>query len=298
MKLIYITAIFSLIILMCACIKTITVTPPPYQTKVSIQGLIEADSVPIVYFNRTVPFFDSAVNKNQLAIRNAYVEIKSAGGTDTLHLDSSFDMIDCQYNYFYKGLQKIKANTNYTLTILNNGITYNATATTDQLPVSIDSVAYISNYKDLYGEHEGVLIYFKDVPIQTNFYRYEMFRYVDTSTKRAESPLPRACLGKDSLFVSETGRSVYTDKGLEGQQITVVFEPAYSHKAGTKGWIYIQSIDKNAYDFFDQIDRQKLAQYNPFVEPVFLQDGQFGNTAIGYFSAKRNSAPYIFYYPE
>jgi hypothetical protein len=159
-------------------------------------------------------------------------------------------------------------------------------------------VGYTPNYKDLYGEHEGVLVYFKDNAAQVNYYRYEMVRYVDTSTKQAESPLPRACLGKDSILVHETGRSVYAGKGLKGQQIIIAVEPAYSHTAGTKGWVYVQSIDKNAADFFDQLDRQKLSQYNPFVEPVFLKDGQFGSKAIGYFSVKKNSPPYLFYYPQ
>lgn len=85
---------------------------------------------------------------------------------------------------------------------------------------------------------------------------------------------------------------------MTGQQIKMVIEPAYSHKTGTKGIVYVQSIDKNAYDFFDQLDRQKLAQFNPFVEPVFLQDGQFGSKAVGYFSAKKNSAPVTFIFPE
>jgi hypothetical protein len=289
---------FIFAVLFFGCVKTITVTAPPYQNKVSIQGMIEADSVPIIYFNRTVPYFDKAVNKNELTIRSAGIVIQSGNTADTLHLDSAFDKIDCQYNYYYKGQQSILDNTLYTLIIQYAGVTYTATATTGQSSVNIDSVSYTPNYKDLYGEHEGVLVYFKDNAAQVNYYRYEMVRYVDTSTKQAESPLPQACLGKDSLLVHEIGRSVYTDKGLEGQQITIAVEPAYSHVAGTKGWVYVQSIDKNAADFFDQLDRQKLSQYNPFVEPVFLMAGQFGTNAIGYFSAKKNSPPYLFYYPQ
>ena len=62
------------------------------------------------------------------------------------------------------------------------------------------------------------------------------------------------------------------------------------------GIIYIQTIDKIAFDFFDQLDKQKLAQFNPLVEQLFLRDGQFGKKAVGYFSAmvKSNPALYIF----
>ena len=77
-----------------------------------------------------------------------------------------------------------------------------------------------------------------------------------------------ACLDKtrkDSALVHELGRSVYTDFGQTGKQIKVVIEPAYTHKRGTKGIVFIQTIGKDAYDSFDQLDKQKLAQFNPFV---------------------------------
>jgi hypothetical protein len=59
----------------------------------------------------------------------------------------------------------------------------------------------------------------------------------------------------------------------------------------------MQSIDKHKYDFYDQLDRQKLAQYNPFVEPVFLQPMQFAN-AIGVFGAYVLSDSVQFIYSE
>ncbi|MBU1373369.1 MAG: DUF4249 domain-containing protein [Bacteroidetes bacterium] len=281
-----------------ACEKNITVKPPVYKNKVSIQGFIEPDSIPIIYFNHTVPYFDKAVKKNQLIVRNAQIAISSSNSTDFLKLDSIFDKIDCQYNFFYRGHNKIQRNTKYNLSILADGKTYTASATTDLGAPVIDSTSYVTNYNDLYGEHEGVIIYFKDVSNQTNFYRYEMKRSADTSTKKAEAPIVSTCLGNGTIQVNEIGRAVFNDVGNEGKQLKIVIEPAYSHKKGTKGDIYIQSFDKNAYDFFAQLDRQKLAQYNPFIEPVFLQEGQFGNAAIGFFAAKQNSSFVTFIYPE
>lgn len=121
---------------------------------------------------------------------------------------------------------------------------------------------------------------------------------MDTSTKLASAKIASVCLGTDSIKVNKIGRSVYAYEGLQGHQIKIVVEPAYTHKLGTKTQVYITSIDKNAYDFFDQLDKQKLAQFNPFVEPVFLRDGQFGNNAIDYFSAMKKSNATIFIYPE
>ena len=80
--------------------------------------------------------------------------------------------------------------------------------------------------------------------------------------------------------------------------MNMVIEPAYSHKPGLTGNVRIQSIDKATYVFYDQLDRQKLAQLNPFVEPVFLTDGQFGKKAIGYFGSIIRSQPVQFIFPE
>lgn len=288
----------STLALLFSCQKNITLTPPTYYSKVSIQSLLEPDSLPAVYFNRTVPYFDKKVNFGDLVVRNARVKIQSSVATDSLRLDSTYDKIYCDYVYFYKGSKPIRRNETYTLNIRSEGETYTATAQTNIIPPVIDSTGYTYNFNDLYGAHEGVIVYFKDVPSQANYYRFEMVRQVDSSRERAFAKNISACIGRDTVTVHELGRSVYKDEGLSGRQIKIVIEPAYSHKKGTKGIVSVQSMDKNAYDFFDQLDRQKLAQYNPFVEPVFLKDGQFGNKAIGYFSAMAHSDPVKFVFPE
>lgn len=302
MKIFIVLTIIFLSICFCACEKIITISAPAYSGKVSIQSMLEPDSVPIVYFNRTVPYFGKDVSLNSLVIRNAVIKIISSSGTDILHFDSSFSKTYCQYDYFYKGSISVKLNTSYTLTVLNGADAFLATANTNLSKATIDSTAYTPAFNDLYGQHEGVIVYFKDMPSQVNYYRFEMIRYVDTSTQQAGPKLPAsACLDrtrKDSALVHELGRSVYSDIGQPGQQIKIVIEPAYTHNQGTTGTIYIQTIDKNAFEFFDQLDKQKLAQYNPFVEPVFLREGQFGSRAIGYFSAMIKSNPAVFIFPE
>ena len=282
-----------------SCEKTITIAPPSYKSKVSIQSMLEPDSLPIVYFNRTVPYFDKKVSFADLVIRNVTVKISNGTSMDILLLDSVYDRIYCQYNYYYKGYAPVQLNKTYTLTITSGTEIYTATASTSNLSkATIDSTAFTPVFKDLYGEHEGVIVYFKDIAGQTDYYRYEMVRYVDTTTKKASEKIVSLCLGRDSVKVDELGRSVYSDIGQNGLPVKIVIEPAYSHKAGTEGKVYIQTIDKNAFDFFDQLDKQKQAQFNPFVEPVFLRDGQFGSKAVGYFSAMVKSNPEAYIYPE
>ena len=57
-------------------------------------------------------------------------------------------------------------------------------------------------------------------------------------------------------------RSVYNDENTDGLQQKIVVEPAYTHRKGLKTTVKMQTIDKAMYDFYDQIDKQKLAQYN------------------------------------
>jgi leucyl-tRNA synthetase len=282
-----------------SCEKVITIAPPSYQSVPSIQCMLEPDSLPVVYFNKTVPYFDPRITFGELVIRGATIKISDGAVTDVLKLDSVYDRLYCQYNYYYKGMQPVQLNRNYTLSIVNGTEVYTASASTADLSkTTIDSTTYVKHFSDLYGDHEGVVVYFKDVQQQTNYYRYEMDRFVDTTVKQANLNSVSACLGKDSVYIKEIGRSVYSDQGQPGQQIKIVVEPAYLHKAGTQGQIRIQTIDKNAYDFFDQLDKQKLAQFNPFVEPLFLKEGQFGKRAIGYFSAMIKSNGSNFIYPE
>ena len=102
----------------------------------------------------------------------------------------------------------------------------------------------------------------------------------------------------------ELGRSVFSDQNLTGSQINMIIEPALSHGpdtlAGTfvSGLVRIQTLDKATYDFYEQTDRQKLGVSNPFVEPTFLVEGQFGKDAFGFFGSLVRSEPVMFVFPE
>ncbi len=195
MKKIFIILPVAITILFSNCQKDIIVPQPPYNSRVSIQGLMEPDSVPVIYFNKTVPYFSNSTNTADLVIRSATVKIINGSSTDVLTLDSTLNRINCKYIYFYKGTQTVQWNTTYKLSIISGSETYTATTTTAVPPVIIDSVSYTSTFKDIYGEHEGVIVYFRDIPSQTNYYRYEMLRPVDATTKFRESPLVTPCLG-------------------------------------------------------------------------------------------------------
>jgi hypothetical protein len=281
-----------------SCQKTIKIPAPTYTESISIQGIVEPDSMAEVFLFKTVPYFNPLARASELFIRNATLTITSISGTDNLKIDSIFDYVNCEYVPFYKGTIKIVKNQQYNLSITYNGEIYTADATTNTTPVSIDSVGYTKIFKDLYGEHEGVITYFTDTTSKENYYRFQMIRPIDTSLKHASVKITSPCIGADTVIVTEYGRSVYTNSLAGTSQNKIVIEPAYTHRAGIETKVLIQSMDKNMYTFLDAIDRQKLSTYNPFVEPSFLPRGQFGTKANGFFSSVIRSPYAPFTFPE
>ncbi|MEO6133871.1 MAG: DUF4249 family protein [Ginsengibacter sp.] len=288
---------FSLCLtIMISCEKVITVNQLSYKNKLSIQGLITPNQTPQIYINRTVPYFDPKVNTRELSIDNALVTLNDGTSTYTLIFDSSYNYHYCHYDYYYSGLQNIQANKTYKLSVVFNGTTYSAEAVTNQSRVTIASINYVQTFKDLYGEHEGIVVGYTDKPGENNFYRYEMGRMIDSSVKSVDA-VKSSCTFGQKYFVREIGRTVYTDKNVDGQTLTFTFEPNYSHKKDDSVYIKLESVDRNIFNFYDNLDRQKLAQYNPFVEPVFILPGQFKG-AIGVFGAYAMSDSVLFIYPE
>jgi hypothetical protein len=279
-----------------SCEKDITIKQQPYQTKVSIQCLITPNQKPILYLNKTVPYFDPKINTRELTIDNATVIINDGSSASNLNFDSLYNFHLCRYDYFYKGPLDIRSNKTYILTINYKAASYTAQATTNQVSTPITSISYVQVFKDLYGEHEGVVLGFTDKPGVENYYRYEMGRIIDSSVKSVRG-VKSSCTFGQKYYVKEVGRTIYADKNVNGLPLTFTLEPTYSHKKNDSAYISLQSVDKNIFTFYDNLDKQKLAQFNPFVEPVFVVPGQFKN-AIGVFGAYAVSDSVLFVYPD
>ncbi len=293
--------IIGIVVALSNCQTEVDLAQLPYDSRVVIQGVVEPDSLPIVYLNRTVPYLSGTTDPAKLAIRNAIVTISAEGEIDHLKFDSMHLPLDCKYSYFYKGTISVRRNTTYTLHIVDGPKTYTATTRTSLTPTTIDEVSYTPAFKDLYGEHEGVITYFTDNANEVNYYRFEMTRKADLSSRDVTGnnrDLLVPCLEEgDTIMFIEIGRSVYNDKNLQGQQIKLVIEPALTHTVVVVIHVRIQSIDKATHDFYEQLDGQKISQYNPFVEPVFIKDGQFGKEAIGFFGSMIRSEAVRFEMP-
>ncbi|MFM2225639.1 MAG: hypothetical protein RJA07_1841 [Bacteroidota bacterium] len=282
-----------------SCQKEIKLKQLPYDSKLSIECLITPNQLPKVYLNKTVPYLTGKAFNNSFFARNATVTITSSAGTITFVPDSIFTLLQCDYIYYYKGNTTIAANSSYTLTIFFEGKNYTATCNTSQPIVAIDSIGYVKVFKDLYGEHEGVVIHYTDPSTSGQYYRYDMKRMIDSSNYKAnlttngKSP----CLTEKKVEAHEIGRTIFSDAISNGQNSTITLEPAYKHKLGDTTYIRLQTMDKNTFDYYDQLDRQKLAQFNPFVEPSYLKPTQFKD-AFGCFGAYSISDSVLFVYPE
>jgi hypothetical protein len=295
--------VISMAIIMIAiassCQKEVMLNQLPYDSKVSIECLITPYQVPILYLNKTVPYLTGDAFNSTFFIRNAEVKIISSNGTINFVQDSVFSYLQCDYIYWYKGNSTIVNNTNYTLNIIVEGKSYTADCKTTQPIVSIDSIGYVKVFKDLYGEHEGVVLHYTDPASEGEFYRYDMKRTIDSSNYKynlatsGKSP----CINDLKVIAHEIGRTIYSDQNSNGQNSIITFEPAYKHELGDTTYIQLQTMDKNVFDYYDQLDRQKLAQFNPFVEPSYLKPTQF-NDAFGCFGAYSISDSVLFVYPE
>lgn len=298
MKPIQLSLLLTCLALLVGCDRVITVAPVVYDGVVSIQSLITPGQIATAYVFRTVPYFDASVSSNQLVIRTATVILIDGENRETLRLDSTFNAVRCEYDYYFKGQRLVRPGQAYTLTVQVNGQTFTASASTNQRKATIDSIGYTSSYRDVYGEHEGVLVTFTDPVGVGDYYRYQMNRVIPDTVIRAETVISSCSIGK-TTYVQEVGRSVYEDRNTDGTRQQIAVEPAFKHKRGQEAYIKLLTIDRNTFQFYDNLDRQKLAQFNPFVEPVYLSNpGQFGAGAIGIFGAYAVSDSVRFVYPE
>lgn len=289
-------SMFSVILIIGGCTKEIKLKQLPYESKLSIECLITPNQIPKIFLNKTTPYLTGAALNSNFFARNAKITITSNLGSINFTPDSMFNFFKCDYIYFYKGSSPIIADTKYKLNILYEGNSYEAECKTDQAIVQISSISYVKVFKDLYGEHEGVVLNYLDPSLTGQYYRYEMHRWADSSAYKTNGgKIP--CLNGTKIRTVEIGRTIYSDQNSNGQYSSIIFEPALKHKFGDTVYIQLQIMDHNAFDYYDQLDRQKLAQFNPFVEPSYLKPTQFRN-AFGCFSAYNLSDSVLFVYPE
>lgn len=285
-----ISALFIIFLAFSACEKSIVIAPHAFKSQLSVECILEPNKAPVLFLGKTVGYFEPLTTPLDLFANNALVIISSASSIDTLTTASKYNYFRCQEEYFYQGKIPVVQGQSYHLKIEHNGKVYEADAETNVAAVQIDSISYVSSFSDLYGDHEGVVVAFTDLPNQKNYYRYRMDRVLQASNK----DIPNCAVGP--YPATEIGRSVFFDTNIDGAPLKIVIEPAFQHQAGDTAHVYLQTLDAASARFFDDLDRQKNSKINPFVEPVFITSNIPG--AFGIFGACNYSRPVKFTFPE
>lgn len=280
-----------------SCEKIVTIKAKPYQDQLSIECLLVPGQVPKLFLNKSVAYFSSKTSTADLFITDAIVKISNGSETDILKPSSERNPFLCQDEFFYLGKIPATFGKTYKLEVVYQGTTYTAETTVNQSKPKLNAVDYTQKFNDVYGEHEGIILSFNDTQNEENNYRFQMIRQVDSTVRTANNKVYRTeCNGANKFTINEVGRSVYNDQNKNGLPMSFVIEPAYTHKNGQVAKVYLQTMDSKSAAFFDALDRQKLATYNPFVEPVFLKSQIAG--CIGVFGSLNISEPIEFVFPE
>ena len=280
------------------CYENVALEPKPYNPRPSIEGLLQPGQPPRIFVNHTVPFFTPDQTPSSLFVRDADIVLTGPDGAEILTADSTYDRFWCRWGPYYAGSAIVRADATYRLDVTIDGRTYTAEAVTDVPAVQIDSVSYVAVFTDIYGGHEGVVVDFRDLAGMENQYRFLMTRPLDNEHETVDDrEYSSTCLADGEVVeVDEIGRFVYYDNKLDGIPVTFVVEPAYTHRRGDESWVHIQSLSRDAADFYYSLDLQREANINPFIEPVFLESNIDG--AIGVFGAVNRSDAVHFVFPE
>ncbi|MBC7827821.1 MAG: DUF4249 domain-containing protein [Chitinophagaceae bacterium] len=284
-----------------ACKKDITINfPADHNSKVFIEGMLYPGKKPQIFISKSNPFFSSNVSPQQVFARRAVVKITSGTTVDVLVQDSIFNKFRCRWEPFYRGNIPAQYGKTYTLEVNYDGNIYTASTTINQKAVAIESIEYTAEFFDVYGGHDGVILKITDPPGTRDYYRFQMNRMIDSSVRHAHvlDKFINTCVsGPDEKFpVTDIGRIVFTDENADGQKILMSIEVTHEYEKGDKGWIFIQSLDRNSAEFYKDLDDQLQAIKNPFVEPVFINTKIPG--AMGVFGSAVLSDSVLFVYPR
>ncbi len=271
-----------------------------YESNVFIECILIPGEIPKAFVSQSLPFFNPDVTPQQVFARGATVSITdSNGNVDMLLSDSTFDKFRCRWVPFYSGIIPSEYGESYDLKVIFEGEEYSASTTIDQAKITLDTVTYTSEFFDIYGGHDGVVITFQDAIGPGNFYRFQMDRWIDKSRAHAhilEVVLSECTDEGEKFFVSDYGRTIFNDENIDGQILTLNLEVSWEYLKGDSATVYMMSLDKKAANFYQDLDDQLASILNPFVEPVFL-DSKIDD-AIGVFGSAVYSDPWLFIYPR
>ena len=264
-----------------------------------VESILYVGESPKVFLSKSVNFFNEKVTPQEVFARNAVVEISDGSQVYLLQQDSTFDKFRCRWNPFYTSNFIVAPNATYQLTVRHEGQEITGETSTTLKTIEVEEVEYTPFFYDVYGDHDGVIVRFKDVIGEGDFYRFQMDRWIDNTRFHAHvfDGFINTCVGNNELFfVSDLGRSIFSDSKIDGTNFELYLEVSFEYLKGDTATVYMQTLDINAARFYDTLDKQLESINNPFVEPTFLDSTVKGG--VGVFGSAIRSEGVNFVYPQ
>jgi hypothetical protein len=250
----------SLLLLLTACRKDVTLKLPEYKEKLVIEGMIETDGPAYVLLSTSVPYFgDFDLNHPENSfVKGATVVIDDGNIRDTLR------EIDPAKGYFYFGTKVMgRVGKTYKLSVEYGGETYTVSSTI-QKPVALDRL-FFKGEKDSLGfmwqtlsEPAGI----------GNYYRWFAKR-----------------LHHDQ-FYSAPFTSVFDDKFIDGKTFDFSYnrgaqpnqlqdnrddpERGY-YKRGDTVVVKFCTLGEREFEFWDTYYQNRISNSNPFSAPANIK---------------------------
>lgn len=271
----------GVMLVLVGCEKNISISLPPVQSQVVVEGHIETGQGAWVVLTRSADYFakvDTASLLNSI-VRNALVIVSDGAHTDTLPM--VFDLNYQQTTYlpwYYKKTNPSvigQAGRSYSLKVVSNGQILTATTTLPNPPVKLDSVWFKLNPpSDSLG---FVWAHLKDPAADANFYRWYAMR-----------------LHKDKKFLAPIG-ATFNDKFINGKSFDFGYdrgsEPnstAADDQNAERGYflkgdsvvVKFCSIDYNTYNFYSSYEAAAAGNGNPFGSPANVKSNILGGLGV------------------
>jgi len=278
-------SILLLISLLSSCVKDIPLEERPYESNVTIEGLLEPGETLKIYIHNSIGFFDNAFFSEEAFITNAEVIINGSN----LYLDSTYSDFWCRFNYFYTTGELVLENTKYNLEVKIDNKTYSSFTETAISDFQIDSLSYVYQYADRYGDiSQGIRVYLQD-HLGNDQYRFFMKRRVDENVIIEDNfEYSSTCLGDNTTIIEDVGRFIEFDSDYgDGESFSLVMEPSHSFVEGDTIYVQLQKLDSLSALYLNHIEDLKYFSLNPFVEPTTHQSQIDG--AFGFFGSSKKS---------
>lgn len=239
-----------------SCTEVITVDVPQASGKLVIEGYVSAEpNMSYVSISKTTSYFSNGIKP---VVSNAFVMVNS----DTFFAD---------YAGHYKPHNSYQGvlGTTYNLTVIYDGVTYNATSTLNPL-IQIDSTFQFIH-------HDAELIAPEGYSISFNFIFKDQYQY----TYFRDGFKNNLTNGKDSIYK----QMVTFDSKNSKYGVWNPFDiPLLRLQPGDTALLMFMSCDQNLFNVYNQINTNSRSG-SPFSNPPSNLPNNIRGGAIGIFAA-------------